>query len=224
MILPCGTFEYEAEFTKEGFSDSDIVVQGVDMSGWNEERLVGLNPMIRFWNDRIVIVAPRKHKSMLRNVSFSFGNAVSLSARPGDRLYLVRTGAGGIGLSVLRQQSLIVSVGAVTAVPLGRDVQIIKNPRSENPFEDPVLDTWLEVRVGSEQLILRNREVTEIGSHHIYIEHCWEDAVPGTDECVSVCVADSSAMKIAAMRSAILLANGNWKTTAWDCTEHLSAI
>ena len=224
MIHPSGTFDYEAEFTIEGFSDSDIVLYGTDRRGENIDCLVGLNPMIRFWNNRIVIVAPGKLKSTCRNVSFSFGNAVSLSARPGDRLYLVRTGAGGIGLSVLRQQSLILAVGAVTAVPLGRDMQIIRGPGSPNPWEDPISDTWLEFRVGSEQLILRDREVTEIGDYHIYIEHRWEDGVPGTDECISVCVADNSAMKIAAMRSAILLSNGNWKETYWDCTEHFSPI
>jgi hypothetical protein len=224
MIHPSGTFEYEAEFTKDGFSDSDIVLYGSDLSGGNIDRLVGHNPMIRFWRDRIVLVASEKPNSIVRNVSFAIGDAVPLSARPGDRLYLVRTGSGGIGLSLLRQERLVLATGAVTAVPLGRDIQSIRCPRITNSWNDPLLDTWLEFRIGDEQLILREREATEIGGYHIYIEHGWEDGVPGTDECVSVSVLDNPSMMIAAMRSAILVANGDLKTTRWDCTEHFTAL
>ena len=216
-----GTFEYQAEFTKESFGSSDIVLRGTDLGGHDVERLVGLNPTIRFWNERIVIVAADHHKSSVRNISFSFGNAVSVSALPGDRLYLVRTGAGGIGLSVLREQKLVLAVGAVTAVPLGKDVQVNRRPRSRKPFEDPIINPWLEVGVG-EGIRLREREVTEIGGYHFYIERSWEDGVPGIDECISVVVAGDSAMILAAMRSAIILNNGIWKITSWDCTEHSS--
>lgn len=223
MIPLSGTFDYEAEFTTESFRDSDVVLYGTDRRGQNRDCLVGLNPMIRFWNNRVVIVAHEKSKATCRNISFSFGDPISHSARPGDRLYLVRTGSGAIGLSVLRQQRLILAVGAVTAVPLGRDLQIVRGSASQDSW-DPRTDTWLEFRAESEQLILIDREVREIGDYQIYIEHRWEYGAPGTDECVSVCVADNSALKIAAMRSAILLSNGNWKTTHWDCTEHFSAL
>lgn len=214
-----GTFEYQAEFTGESFGSSDIVLRGTDLGGHDAARLVGLNPTIRFWNERIVIVATDQHKSSARNVSFSFGSAVSLSALPGDRLYLVRTGAGGIGLSVLREQKLVLAVGAVTATPLGKDVQVNRRPR--NSYEDPIIDPWLEVRVG-EGFHLREREVAEVGGYHFYIERTWEDGVPGIDECISVVIAGDSSMTLAAMRSAIILNNGIWKITSWDCTEHSS--
>ena len=225
MILNSGTFEYKAEFTAEGFSNSDIVLKGASLHSENGKRLVGHNPMIRFWNDRLVLVASGKAHSSVRNVSFRIGNAVSLSARPVDQLYLVRTGAGGIGLSLLRQERLVLAIGAIAAVPLGRDVQTIRHSEGMDHWEHLAADTsWLEFRVGSEQLIFREREVSEIGDYYIYIERGWEYGVPGTDECVSVCVAESAAMQIAAMRSAILLGNAELKTTSWDCTEHFSEL
>src|SRR5436853_3324869 len=73
MIHPSGTFDYEAEFTIEGFSDSDIVLYGTDRRGENIDCLVGLNPMIRFWKNRIVIVAPGKLKSTCRTCLFHLG-------------------------------------------------------------------------------------------------------------------------------------------------------
>jgi hypothetical protein len=219
MIHRSGTFEYEAEFTRDGFSESDIVLYGADLSRGKIDRLVGHKPMIRFWRDRIVLVASEKANSSTRNVSFAIGDAVPRSARPGDRLYLVRTGSGGIGLSLLRQDRLILAIGAVTAVPLGTNIQARPEPVDEEPWETPNADTWLEFRVGNEQSNLRERAASVIGNYHIYVERCWRPGLPGTDECVSMTLEDDSAMKLAAIRSAILLGNGDLKMTHWDCTE-----
>lgn len=219
MIHPSGTFEYQAEFTKGGFSNSDIVLLGTDRRGKDQECLVGLNPKIRFWNDRLVLVASDKSRSSVRNVSFPIGDAVRLTARAGDRLYLTRTGSGGIGFSLLRRQRLILAIGAVTELPLGPDVQVSRCSTGTNLWEIPVPETWLEFRAGSEELLLRGRQVSGIGDYHIYLEHLWQWGLPGTDECVSISVAGDSAVNLAAMRSAILLGNGNLKLTSWDCTE-----
>ncbi len=222
MISAAGTFEYEAEFTKGGFSDNDIVLYGHDPNGGKTHRLVGDNPMIRFWRERIVLVAAGKSNSSVRNVSFAIGDAVPLSACPGDRLYLVRTGSGGVGLSLFRQERLILAIGAITAVPLGTDIQTTRHPKVTKSQRGPYRNTWLEFRVGNEQRTLHQRETIEIGGYQIYVEHCWEDDTPGTDECVSVRALDNPSTMIAAIRSAILIANGYMKMTHWDCTEHLT--
>ena len=224
MIHRSGTFEYEAEFTKDSFSDSNVVLYGSDLGSGKIDRLVGHKPMIRFWHDRIVLVASEKSNSSVRNVSCAIGDSVPLSARPGDRLYLVRTGSGGIGLSLLRQDRLILATGAVTEVPLGTNIQARGDSVDKDLWETPNAETWLEFRVGSEQSILREREMSTIGDYHIYIERCWRWGMPGTDECVSMSLADDSAMKLAAMRSAILLGNGLLKMTSWDCTETFCAL
>src|SRR5262245_30516738 len=93
MAIPrTGTFEYEAEFTKVGFRESDIILQGADRSGCKETRLVGHKPMIRFWNGRLILAAPDsdRRNSTVRMISFPFGDAISLAARTGDILYIVR--------------------------------------------------------------------------------------------------------------------------------------
>jgi hypothetical protein len=221
MIPPIGTFDYKAEFTKEGFGDSDIELPGADYGGRGRQRLVGLNPKIRFWHDRLVIVASEQTNSTVRNVSFGIGDAVRLAARPGDRLYVTRTGCGGIGMSVLRGQELILAVGALRSVPLGSEMQVQVHPRGEDSiWDDPATDTWLKFNVRNQSVTLQDREVSEVEGYYIYVERCWGYGIPGTDECISICVADDSKIRIAAMRSAILLANTDLKTVAWDCTEH----
>lgn len=219
MIHPSGTFKYEAEFTSEGFSNSDIVLHGTIANKVDGPRLVGHSPTIRFWNDRLVLVASEESTSRLRNASFAIGDAVTLSAHPGDQLHVIRTGSGGIGLSLLRDDRLVLAIGCVTAVPLGFNINVIKGPRSHKPFPDPLCDTRLEFQVESESLILRNRVLTQLGDCEIYVERSWQDGIPGVDECVSICRGDDPAVKIASVRSAILLGNSPLKMTRWDGSE-----
>jgi hypothetical protein len=175
MAIPHSyTFEYEAEFTKEGFSDSEIVLHGSASSGENEVRLVGLNPMIRFWNGRLVLAAATDLSDWSRHRSSTWKGYTS-------------------------NQGL---------------------RKSKNFLESLFADAWLEFNVQDKHLTLREREVSELGDYNIYVERCWQFGVPGTDECVSLCVADNLTMKIAAMRSAILLTHGDLKQVRWDVSEH----
>ena len=131
MIHPSGTFDYEAEFASESFGDSEVVVYGTSRRNSNTDSLVGHNPKLRFWNDRLVLIASATNGASARNCSFQIGNAVPLAAQPGDRLYVLRTGCGGIALSLLWDERLILAIGAVTAVPLGREVQVTVRPASK---------------------------------------------------------------------------------------------
>ena len=176
MIAPSGTFEYETEFTSDSFRESDIMLQAAATNSMNIVRLVGHNPTIRFWNDRVILIASEKSQSSLRNTSFTIGDAVSLVARPGDRLYLFRTGCGGIGLSLLRERRLVLAIGAVTAVPLGMNINVILGPRNQNFFDDHRSESWLEFKIETETLVLRKRGLTRIRDYQIYIERCWEDS------------------------------------------------
>jgi hypothetical protein len=166
-----------------------------------------------------MLIASEKSGSSVRNASFRIGSAVPLLAQPGDRLYTIRTGSGGIGLSLVRDQRLVLVIGAVTAVPLGTDVLAIQRPARIGDFDRRIRDSWLEFRVGTEQAELREREMSQIGAYSVYVEYCWRDGIPGTDECVSMCVADNQALSIAALRSAILLGRSDMKITRWDGTE-----
>ena len=222
MIAREGTFEYQAEFTSKSFNNFDIDLHGASQRHEDTKRLVGHDPRIRLWNERLVLVAATEHNASARNMTAPIGDAVNLAAQPGDRLYVIRTGAGAIGLSLLRGESLVLAIGSVTAVPLGKDMKIIRRqsgPRQPADFRGVSCDTWLEFTVGREHLKLGDRDEIEVGGYHIYLEHRWFTGIPGVDECVSICIADKSPLRIAAMRSAILLGNGYLKITRWDGSE-----
>jgi hypothetical protein len=218
MIPPSGTFEYEAEFTSDSFRESDIMLQGTSTYSMDMDRLVGHQPMIRFWHDRLVLVASEQANSKLRNASFPIGDVVMLAARAGDRLYVVRTGRGGIGLSLLREQRLVLAIGAVTAVPLGMNIKVIQMPKDHHGWGARG-DEWLDFEIESKQLTLRMRGVSRAADYEIYVEHCWEVGIPGVEECVSICSGANSAINIASLRSAVLLGHSPLKLTRWDGTE-----
>src|SRR5678815_1067536 len=221
-IHPSGIFAYEAEFTSKSFKDSDVVLQGAEIKCTDIDRLVGHRPTIRFWRDRLVLVAAEKARSSLRNASFPIGDAVPLAAHAGDRLYVVRTGAGGIGLSLVRDKMLVLAIGAVTAVPLGMNIKVFKRPESRGSMFSRLTDRWLEIHVEDEPANLRHRTVSMVKDYEIYIEHCWADGIPGIDECVSMCGVNDPAIKIASIRSAVLLGHSNLKMTGWDGIERFA--
>ena len=107
-----GTFEYEAELTPDGTSPSEIVVQGKDRGRRGPVRLVGLRPRIRFWGEKIVLIAESQDDAPIRRFSFPVGEAVFLVARAGDALHVVRTATGDVGLSLLRDDRLVLALGA----------------------------------------------------------------------------------------------------------------
>lgn len=214
VIHPSGTFDYEAEFTEECFGASDIVLQGADRRGGGEECLVGPSPKLRLWEDRLAIFTPEKRRASMRDASFPVGDAVGLAARPGDRLYVSRDGTGGIGLSLLRARELVLAVGAVADLPLGAGVSVSRG--SDGSWEKPSRNTWLEFEVGSERVALRGREFARAGDYHLYVERCWAFGIPGTSECAAVWAGDDPAMRIAAIRSAVLLGHGELKVVGWD--------
>jgi len=219
MIHPSGLFAYEAEFTADGFGESDVVLHGHEYQNTNIDRLVGHNPTLRFWRDRLVLVAGGHLHSRLRNFSFAIGDAVSLSARPGDQLYVVRTGCGGIGISLLRENRLVLAIGAVTAVPLGINVDIVISPKGGTLFDKSPADPRLDFNVDGETMVLSERGLTRIGDYQIYIEHSWEDGIPGINECVSISRVDTQEINIAPLRSAVLLGQSEMKMTSWDGSE-----
>ena len=114
--------------------------------------------------------------------------------RLGDEVHLSRTGSAGLGLSVIRGAELVVAVGAVTQVPLGRRV-LVTIPmdliasakavfRKRDPgFEFPELP--IEVSVNSSRSILYRGRCT-VEDYQVFVVHGFFAGVPGTDECGAI--------------------------------------
>src|SRR3712207_2504946 len=97
VIHPSGLFDYVGEFASTSFGDDEIVVPARSRGPSEEPVLVGHAPKVRFWRDRVVLIARDSNLASMKWMSFPVGDAVFLMAAAGDELRMVRTGSGELG-------------------------------------------------------------------------------------------------------------------------------
>ena len=242
MIAPSGTFDYvitvpdargDGTFGCSGRLSTPI------QDGAPPElrsRLVGWQPEVAFCNagttpepnplrpwvlrTRIELTARGRDHAGVARAAFHIDKALTTSLRGGDLVYMSRTGCGGLALSVVRGDELVVAAGAISNVPLGnnlhvgyphdliREAEAIFRRRdgSFNMRERPV-----EVMVGDDRVILERGRRT-VGRYRVAVEHGFLDGLPGTDECAAISrylcppvAAEASAMLLADNRSVELV-------------------
>jgi hypothetical protein len=134
-------------------------------------------------------------RAPMASASFHVDKALTSCLRAGDVIHLARTESGGIGLSVLRQATLVVAAGDVTAVPLGKGIEarvpgdLIE--RAEAVFQERDEDFEfreipVEVRVGASRAVLSAGRRTLEGYGVMVFHGCLQDDDPGTDLCAAI--------------------------------------
>ncbi len=198
-------FHYVSAFDARSFREHAIVLQARSLDESTGKRLVGHHPKLRFWNDRLVLIAADASDAAMHWASFPVGDAVFLIARPGDTLQLLRTAASDLALWIVRDEHLVFALGALSSACLGGRVRVmgdVADARGRRGFVD--------VRLEQSQVRLRARESTSAGGYEIYVERpsAWRPDEDGSfQECVSlVRAAGDPSVRNAAIRSAVLLA------------------
>jgi len=166
------------------------VTRDDDRDPLRDNRLVGLEPILRISGRRLIIEARSRQQSQLRSASLDLAEALIDTMRGGDLLTLVRTGTADIGLSLLRRGELVFALGAVTVVPLGDNVRVRGGPALDlsevRSGRWPREDTWVDVSVGAETLRLRRGEDATIGIHRFSVLQTFQEGMPGKYECLAV--------------------------------------
>jgi hypothetical protein len=159
-----------------------------------------------------VLRAEGNAHACIASFSFCVDQELTNILRPGDALFMSRTGCGGIGLSIVRSGTLVAAVGALSAVPHGQHVTV-RIPydlvrKAEETFTtlDPFFEfpeLPLDVQAGEHRrLIYRGRR--RVGDYAVFVEHGSFRGEPGTDECASISLI-GSCPDVAAIASAQLL-------------------
>jgi len=113
------------------------------------------------------------------------------SLRCGDRVYMARTPCAGVGISVIRGDTLVAAAGAVTAVPLGPELVVGAPDVGVGAlFEqiDPdyqLLEIPLEFKVGGQRRLAHCGTRT-LGPYWIYVIRGFCPGMSGTDECAAI--------------------------------------
>ena len=245
MIPPCGTFDYVAT-VPERAGDGSLECQAqlrlpITLTGDDHRdfRLVGHAPLLRVsdagitpdpgpdrprvMRSRVTLTASSRQHSQIAAASFHVDDALFLNSQPGDVVHLARTPCGGLGLSILRADELIVAVGAVTSVPLGRSVRA-RTPgdlieRAEAIFRERApefefTELPIEVTVNGSSLILYEGRPT-LGGYRIFVDHGPSRGVPGTDESAALCLKGACPDSAANLSAVLLKSKGAFSMTSW---------
>jgi len=248
LILRCGTFQYVA-IVPDNFSDAapwvastwaPIEFTGSDRS---DARLVGHSPRVeiseaglapdtplgagqralpKVLRSLITLRAAERKYATVSTASFHVDRSVTSRLRPGDELYMERTGCGGLGLSIIRNGQLIVGVGALAGMPLGNDVRVrlpgdlIAHAEAVFKQRDPEFqlpELPVEVSVG-DQRYLRFRGWIQFEGYEVFVEHGFFRGIPGRDECLAISLKGGCSVT-AANASAELLDFGGCGLIRW---------
>lgn len=198
-------FDYVSVFEAGSFKQDAIVLRARSLDDSTGRRLVGHHPKLRFWNDRLVMIAADPPDAAVRWASFPVGDAMFLIARPGDVLHVLRTAASDLALWLVRSDHLVLALGALSGACLGGRVRVtsdIEDWQGRRGFVD--------VRVEPTQVRLSARESASVGGYEIYVERPSTRRATEDDsfqECVSIVrTGGDPTLRNAAIRSAVLLA------------------
>jgi len=238
-----GTFNYfavvPANFLEDRSSPWPIQLSHVvDKIGepLHDSRLTGLSPRLTIADggptpnpsasrpavlrSRFTLTASKKENSTVSSAAFYVDKDLTGIFEPGDRLYMGRTGCGGLGISLLRNDRLVFAVGAISCLPLGNDVRagvpsgLVKEAETTFKKVDPDFrfrELPLQISLGGHpRIIFRGWE--RLGSYEIWVEHGFFPGIPGVDVCAAISL-NGSCGSVAA--SAQLLNDGELEITRW---------
>ncbi len=173
---------------------------------------------------RITLIASEMEGASARSVSFHVDKGLTSALRPGDLIYTARTGCAQLGLSVVRHGQLVVAVGAITAVPLGKNAEaqipwdLVEQMEAMFRKRDPhfsLSELPIEVRVGNRRLLSLGRGGRSgLKGYVVKVMHGFYRGMPGVDECAAISLIGACS-DIAADSSALLLDTDPYEIIGW---------
>src|SRR5215813_2098882 len=175
MSIPaCGTFDYRVVVQRSIHRADRWIGQARSLRGSSSHPgLAGERPMFELECGHIKLSSTESKLSRITNphfrkwrrlplasASFEVGDAPAMALQPEDELSFYRESTGDLALTVIRNESLILALGAVTHLPIGGEIQVEEDPRLKewNPdlaytfdqLEDPDNQVfWIDVGAGN---------------------------------------------------------------------------
>jgi hypothetical protein len=125
------------------------------------------------------------------------GTAIISALQDGDILYFHHSATGDRGISLLRDEQLVVALGSVIGLPLGKGV----SARNENRIQwlkfirkvgsNPPGNSYVLISIQQTKLRLREGDEARVGSFYAYVERIFREGYPGEDSILGLaCLSD----------------------------------
>jgi len=143
---------------------------------------------------RITLTASTREDATAAAISLYVDRDLISQLQPGDNVHISRTACACLGLSILRGGKLLAGIGAVSAVDLGEDFQVLSPyqlvQEAAHVFqeEDPEFrfsEAPVEFIHKTRRRILFRGEC-RIGRYEIRLRHGFLSGIPGIDESAAI--------------------------------------
>ncbi|HYR91312.1 MAG TPA: hypothetical protein VE422_45065 [Terriglobia bacterium] len=219
MVMPnCGCFDYlvivpgsSPPWQAQQHPDDVLELRGDHLF---DGRLVGPGPTVEISRGLVTLRATGRERAQLAAVSFELDTRLAALPAPGDAMRLIRTPSAGLGLSLTRNDRLLLAIGAITNLTLHPlSVRNVRSPiaRRAWPSRD---EMHVEFRVGDETRTLSGGEEGIIGGYGALVWNGWMDGAPGTDEHAAVYLLEEP-IREAVIDSAELLSGEKLRMIKW---------
>jgi len=232
---PCGTFHYFTVVPEGGAQTGPWQMQSSEAfapagSSLQDNRLVGWNPLLHITDagstpnpgptrpavsrSEFRFEATDKKNAQTASFSCYLDRVLVHALRPGDILHMARSDCGGLGVSALRQESLIFAAGAISIVPLGPTIQasvpweLVQRAEAVFRQRDPEFEFReypIEICIGETCSMLFSGSLSRNG-YRAWVQHGSYVGMPGTPECAAISL-EGACGHTAACATAQLLEN-----------------
>lgn len=142
MIGPGGTFDYSVTVERDTCTQPRWIGRAHSLrDSSSHPGRAGKQPLFELEGSQIILRATESKIRLLTNrhfrrwgrpadcVSFEIGSTPAAILQAGDQLAFHRLGTGDHALTVIRKGSLVLGVGSIIRLPLGRDLQVEDDAR-----------------------------------------------------------------------------------------------
>ena len=160
----------------------------------------GEAPRLEIRRSRLTLTASGRRNAQVTAASFYVDRELTRAFNPGDTFHLARTPCCGLGLSLFRNGRLVFAVGAISAVPLGDNIQIstphnlVQQTESLFQQRDPTFELDehpVEISVEG-KIRIAFRGMRQLGDYNAWVLHGFRPGMPGTNESVAISLRGSA--------------------------------
>lgn len=202
MIAPCGTFDYRVVVGR----DTGVPQRWIGEAHSLRSRSMhpgsaGQRPLFELADGHLILRATESRFARWTNPhfrewgppstyqSFEVGDAPAAAMESGDQLAFHRHGTGDYALTIVRNESLVLGLGAITGLALGSEIQVEEDARLDElnlagdfdlqlPLERPA-DLHIAFATGSERINLCEGEEANIGRYYARVDRVYRMGLPG---------------------------------------------
>ncbi len=143
---------------------------------------------------RVTLTASSRKNATAAAISLHVDCGLTAQLQPGDDIHISRTACACLGLSIVRGGRLLAAIGAVSAVDLGEDFQVLSPYQlvqeaarifQEEDREFRFSEAPVEFIHQTQRRILFRGEC-RIGQYEIQLRHGFISGIPGVDESAAI--------------------------------------